>query len=140
MAQASKRLRRERRVRRQLSLYHQRDHAVQRAQAAQQQLEAFNLESYQTRVALYAVLAQHGGSMTITEGTLKQVIENIRNLSVENTGLKDGEFTITLVDRPEPLATTTVNPATDLSARTTDHTPDQSEPAPQEAPIDQVDA
>ncbi len=58
---------------------------------------------------LLAVLAQHGGEVTITQGTLEQVNENFRNLSFAVSQKKDipNEFTVRMVVEEEATAVET---------------------------------
>jgi hypothetical protein len=105
MAQASKNRRKMRRLKRSLSLYEQRDRAVNLQQGLQQQLQMAQAESYAVRVGLYTILAQKGGEVEVTIGTMKQVLENMRNLSINQEPKKDDEQTliIRLVEQAAPV-------------------------------------
>ncbi len=92
MASASRNERRKRRVKRSNSL-------LKRALKAYE--KAFQLENAQKQnviLMMAAVLAQNGGEITITQGTLNQVIENVATLGFQmEPSAVDGEFLVKLV-------------------------------------------
>lgn len=66
-------------------------------------LKRESIDRFKTHSLLMAVLAQKGGEATVTEGTLKQVVDNIRNLGYTVIkGEKDGEFIVRMTEAATP--------------------------------------
>jgi hypothetical protein len=59
----------------------------------------------QAILTLYAVLAQQGGEVTLSKGTVEQTTGNLRNLSytVDKSSTAEGEFIVRLVTKIEPI-------------------------------------
>lgn len=100
MAQDSKNKRRLRRLKRQISLHER----ILLQQARIEQLERGLRQSVDggqfAKVVLLAVLAQKGGEVEVTQGTMQQVTENLATLSwVTQPNEKDpGAFLVKLVE------------------------------------------
>lgn len=95
MPQASRRLKRERRTKRRNSI-----------------LTKSLKQSYQqaghTLITLFAVLAQHGGRTTVTQGTYDQVRASLSRLSFQIVeGSVPGEFIVNLHEAPPIESATT---------------------------------
>mgnify|MGYP001591350277 CR=1 FL=1 len=97
MVTASRNLRRKRRIKRTNSLLKK---SLKQSYAAHAQ----------ALVTLFAALAQRGGSIMVTEGTLKQASQNVNRLSYQvNKGDNEGEWLVQVVDAegiPSMTATT----------------------------------
>jgi len=106
MPQASKKERQLQRLKRQNTLFRQRDAALLEAASLRQMLQAAQAESYAVRVALYSILAHHNYEFTITIETMNQVLNNMKNLSIEQVEHKEdkGSLIIRLVEQEEPAA------------------------------------
>lgn len=66
-------------------------------------LKRESIDRFKTHALLMAVLAQKGGEATVTEGTLKQVVDNIRNLGYTVIkGETDGEFIVRMTEAATP--------------------------------------
>ena len=101
MPSASREVRRKRRLKRTNSLL-------------RRELQKETLARLNGRMTLLAVLAQKGSEVTITKGTIDQVVEQLNNLTYEIVaGETDGEYVIKLVTLTEsastPAATEFVN-------------------------------
>lgn len=76
---------------------------------------------YETNLLFCAVLAQKGGSVVVTQGTLDQCLRNLGNLgfSMKASEEQQGEYTITLLTGEE-TATENVGYAAPSDAAATD--------------------
>ena len=112
MAQASKRLKRERRERRKITINKlfpvlQRNFGLE---ARVRELEAFvkqaNSGAAAARVLVMGLLAQAGGKLEVTAGTLQQAQQNAPNLgwTVKPKEGDDQTYVVTLVEGQEPQA------------------------------------
>lgn len=85
MAQDSKKQRRLRRQRRQISLFGMNLTLGKRLTQMEQTLKLFAQQEGQTRMLLLGLLAQHGGELKLTKGTLDSVVQNIKGLNWETS-------------------------------------------------------
>lgn len=96
MATASRNEKRKRRLRRNVSIY-------------RRALEQTETQRQSIIVTLLAVLAQKGGEITITKGTINQVIENIKSLGFSTTpGATDGEYVVRMTTKEDADAHTAI--------------------------------
>lgn len=85
MAKLSRNARKKARVRRNLSM-------------ANRSLKQLQQAYYNTQLTLLMVLAQNGGEIAVTQGTMQQVIPNIKNITWQNfPGANDKEFIVRLL-------------------------------------------
>lgn len=75
MPVTSKRKRRERRLRRQIGLLHQLSHSKHQLQQLKQIVDNLQTQSSAPKLMLLGLLAQHGGELEVTKGTLAQITE-----------------------------------------------------------------
>ena len=70
----------------------------------------------QALVTLFAVLAQRGGRIMVTEGTLKQASQNVNRLSYQvDKGDNEGEFIVQVVEADDIPSTTATTHAFSVS-------------------------
>ena len=71
------------------------------------------IQRYKTHAMLMAVLAQKGGEVTITAGTMQQVSQNIQRLSYKVALVEDNpsEFIVSMVETAAPTTETTEEPS-----------------------------
>lgn len=67
---------------------------------AKKQARTLNAAYWQAHSTLLMILQQRGGQVTVTQGTMQQVLGNLRNLTWKSAPNPDvaGEIVITLVD------------------------------------------
>jgi hypothetical protein len=81
-------------------------HSRRRNNELRRQLRRIATSGQQAYATLLAVLAQKGGEVTVTKGTIDQVTENYKRLGfvVENSKEHDNEFIVRLTEAPDPEA------------------------------------
>lgn len=131
MARDSKNKIKMRRMKRQLSLHHR----VLLQQARIEQLEQGIRQTVDrgqfAKVVLLAVLAQKGGEVEVTQGTMQQVTDNLATLSwVTQPNEKDpGAFFVRLVEGQPAAEEQKVATGSNRPDRDDDEVPNQSTPA-----------
>lgn len=74
------------------------------------------IAGYRAYMTLLAVLAQKGGDVTVTQGTINQVNANYANLSyVVVPGETEGEFIVRMVEGQAEQAGTQAAPSSDVT-------------------------
>ena len=93
MPTASRNERRKRRQRRTISLLTRQSNRLQ--------------EQFQkTHFTLLGVLAQSGGEVTVTKGTLQQVLDRLKFLNWQTiAGKEENEYVVRVIEAPEPAET-----------------------------------
>lgn len=109
MAQTSKRKRQLRRLKRQVTVAERYVNLTETAlPQLKHALQQSQQEVYQTRLMLYAVLAQLGSRLEVTQGTIEQIVQNMQRLSTTSVK-KDGDertLVLSLVEKPEQVVET----------------------------------
>lgn len=125
MAHASRNVRKKARTRRNLTL------ARKEARTLNEQVTTLNGAYWQAHSTLLMILQQRGGQVTVTQGTIQQVLTNLRDLTWKSGPNPDaeGEVIITLMDNS---AEAVVDPK---AALTITHLPDDDADAKIEAAV-----
>lgn len=114
MAQPSRKEKRVRNAYREVNL--QRRELRQQALAMASEWKGLNDRFQSTIVALLSILAQKGGDVVVTQGTIDQVVANLPRLGwkTEPVAGEEGSFTIMMTEQPAPESTPSVESTTEV--------------------------
>jgi len=117
MAQASKTKRRDRRLKRQVTLLGRLFNEEQKFAMLQQRLQQEQAGAFFAKTLLCTILAQKGGDVEVTQGTFQQVLQNVQNLGfkTEQSKTDPNAMRVILTEGPQQQTQPEVSATSDTS-------------------------